>query len=221
MIKNYIISILKENWDDYKKDLCPKDRRMNILLEKGVEGMSTENIRFLFNEIVNKYAHNGVYLEVGMYRGCSLLSAALFNESTRCIGIDNFSQFDKERKNQELLKNNLSKFNNPENIEWYNKDYKEAIKDIFSKEPDLIVDVYFYDGNHSYRDQFDGLKIMLPYLADRCIIIVDDFNWEEVENANANFIKENPFFKSLLKINTEVNGSKDWHNGIEIIGRGF
>lgn len=216
-----INEILKENWNNYKTELHPKDRRMDILREREVRGMSTENVRFLFNEIVKQFAQNGVYLEVGMFQGCSLLSSALFNPSTRCIGIDNFSQFDKEGKNQENLKKNLSKFNNPKNIEWHNEDYKKAIKKIFTKEPNLKVNVYFYDGNHSYENQIEGLRVMLPYLADKCIILVDDLNWEQVERANNNFIKENPDFKSMIKIRAKSCGSEDWWNGIEVIGRGI
>lgn len=213
--------LLKENWIDYKKDLHPKDRRIDILSEKEVGGMSTENVRFLFNEIVKQYAQNGTYLEVGMFQGCSLLSAALFNPHTRCIGIDNFSQFDEGSRNQEILKENLLKFDNPKNIEWYNEDYKKAIKYIFTKEPNLKVNVYFYDGEHSYENQIKGLRIMLPHLADKCIIIVDDLNWEQIEKANSDFIKENPDFESIIKIKTKGNSSEDWWNGIEVIGRGI
>lgn len=215
-----INKILKENWVDYNAELHPKDRRMDILREKGVKGMSTENVRFFFNEIVKQYAKNGIYLEIGMFQGCSLLSSALFNLSTRCIGIDNFSQFDEEGKNQEILIENLSKFNNPKNIEWYNEDYKKAIENIFTKEPNLKVNVYFYDGEHSYENQIEGLRIMLPHLAEKCIIVVDDLNCEKAEMANNAFIKENPDFKSIIKIKTKGNGSEDWWNGIEVIGRG-
>ena len=225
-----IKKILKECWVHYKKDLSPKDRRMSILKEKGVRGMSTENIRFLLNEIVKKFAKRGTYLEVGIFRGCSLLSAALFNPSTRCIGIDNFSEFNYNSdgwrqsdnlNNEEELKKNLAKFPNTQNIEWYKGDYKKVIKNLFAKEPNLKVNVYFYDGEHSYENQLEGLKIMLPYLSKRSIIIVDDLNWEQVEKANTDFIKKNPDFKSVIKIKTKANCSEDWWNGIEIIAKGL
>ena len=207
-----IETILKENWIDYRTDLAPIDRRMRILDD--VRGMSTENIRFLFNEIVKRIG--GTYLEVGIWRGCSLLSAALWN-SARCIGIDNFSEFNYgpdgkfDERPEEELKKNLARFP-VENTEWYKGDYREVIKNL----KDLRVDVYFYDGNHSYENQTEGLRIMLPYLSKECVIIVDDINWEQVERANNDFIKENPF-KSVLKIKTEGNQSKGWWNGIEIL----
>jgi len=111
-----IEKLLSENWVDFKTDVHPKDRRMNILSKGLVKGMSTENIAFFINEIVKTIACKGVYLEVGTFNGYSLLSAALYNPSTRCIGIDNFSQFDLEHKNEILLCANLRKFGNPKNI---------------------------------------------------------------------------------------------------------
>lgn len=216
-----IKKILKENWKNYKIDLHPIDRRMNILRENKVNGMSTENVRFLFNEIVKQYAKNGLYMEIGTYQGCSLLSAALFNPSTRCIGIDNFSQFDEGCENQEILKANLSKFDNLQNIEFYKGDYEKVIKNIFNKEPNLKINVYFYDGHHSYKNQMDGLRVILPHLEKKCILIIDDYNTDRVERANHDFLKENLEFKAIIKIKTNGNSSKNWWNGIEVIGRGF
>ncbi|MCX5704222.1 MAG: hypothetical protein NT066_07020 [Candidatus Omnitrophica bacterium] len=114
--RSKIKRILDENWDDYGFDLHPKDRRMEVI-EKKVSGANTENIRFLINEIVKRFAKSGVYLEIGTFRGSSILSAALFNTSTRCIGIDDFSQFNPDGKNEIILKENLEKFGNPKNIE--------------------------------------------------------------------------------------------------------
>jgi len=101
--KSEIYALLKENWENYEADLYPKDDRMDTLRKKNVWSMSTENIKFFINEAVRRLARDGVYFEVGVFHGCSLLSAALFNYSTRCIGIDNFSQFDPEGKNEFII----------------------------------------------------------------------------------------------------------------------
>lgn len=213
-----IKKILEENWD---RTLCLslKNKRMEALGE--IIGMGTEYIYFLINETVRKFAKNGVYLECGIYRGKSLLSAALFNDSTRCIGIDNFFQFNPDGDNESILRNNLKKFANLRNIEYYVKDYREAIKDLSSREPGLKISVYYYDGNHVYDDQLEGLRIILPYLAQRCVILVDDINLECVEKANRKFIKENPDFISVFRIKTERIGAQDWGSGFEVITRGF
>ena len=214
-----IYPLLKENWKNYKKDLYPKDRKMKIL--KNIYGLSTENIRFLINEVTRRFAKNGVYLEIGTFLGCSLLSAALFNYSTRCIGVDNFSEFNPKSENNSTFKKNLEKFNNPENIEFYNQDYKTVIPDLFSKEPNTKVNVYYYDGKHTYGNQLEGLNIILPHLSYKCVILVDDVNRRCVEEANKYFIKKNLDFKSVFKIKTEKSNSPDWGNGFEIITRGL
>ncbi len=64
--KSIFASILSECWDDLANDLFPKDRRMSVLAERDVDGMSCENVRFLVNETVRRFAHHGVYLEVGL-----------------------------------------------------------------------------------------------------------------------------------------------------------
>lgn len=219
LLKRKIEKILKENWVDYKKDIYPKDRRMKVIKEKNVLGLNTENVRFFINEVVRKIARNGIYLEVGTFQGGSLLSAALFNNSTRCIGIDNFSEID-YGENEKILMENISKFD-AKNIYFLKMDGREAIENIFAKEPNLRISVYFYDGNHSYESQLNGLRMVLPFLARECIIIVDDLNWEQVEMSNKAFLKENPNFSSLFKIRTKGDKSEDWWNGIEILGRGF
>ena len=176
-IENFDIEkILSDNWLNYRSELCPKDRRMRVIRLKEVSGMCTENVSFLINEIVRVIAYKGVYLEVGTFNGYSLFSAALFNPKTRCIGIDNFSQFDSSCNNENILKTNIKKFPDLKNIEFYNMDYKDAIGCLFSKELNLKINVYYYDGNHSYKDQSEGLRIMLPYLSEKCIILVDDIN---------------------------------------------
>jgi cephalosporin hydroxylase len=185
-----------DNWKDVEKDPHPLNRRMKCLRDNGVRGMSTENIRFLIHELVAVYAKGGTYFEVGVYCGCSLLSAVLFND-VYGLGVDNFSQFNRNTTNKDIAFKNIKAFNQ----EWkceiidanFEKDFRSVIRNLKDS-----VDVYFYDGNHSYESQLNGLTCMLPYLSDKCIIIVDDTNWENVYRANSDFIGKNEDFKTLL-----------------------
>jgi hypothetical protein len=190
---------------------------MQCLKDKGVEGMNTENIRFLINEVVKRVAQGGLYMEVGAYQGCSLLSAAIFNSDTECVGIDNFSQFDPEQVNENRLKSNLAKFDNPKNIHLYRGDYKDVIPEYFRRTDNLKVHVYFYDGPHSFVDQLEGLEIVLPYLAKECVILVDDLNVPEVERANRTFLRQNSDFRSIFRVKTNGVDPLTWWNGFEVI----
>lgn len=216
-----ISNILKENWRNYKYDPYPIDRRMRVLNDKQIAGMCSENIGFMINEIVKRFAKGGAYLEVGSYMGYSLSSAALYNPSTRCVGIDNFSTHDPKNENEKILKENLKKLGLLENVEFHNRDYMQAFELIRGKEPDLKIAVYYYDGDHLYEEQIKGLSLALPFLSERCVIIVDDLNYDSVEDANRDFISKNPDFKSVFKIKTKGLTTLAWWNGLEIITRGI
>ncbi|MBN3040645.1 MAG: class I SAM-dependent methyltransferase, partial [Candidatus Omnitrophica bacterium] len=198
--------LLKECWNNFKIDPYPIDRRMNIIAEKKIYGMSTENVRFMVNELVRRFAGNGVYLEIGTFQGGSLLSAALYNPGTRCIGFDNFSEFDSEGINENILYKNLSEFNFLKNIEFYKKDYKKGLNEFFNENPGLKIDVFFYDGPHTFEDHFQGLKQIIPYLNEKCIIIIDDTNYPQVERASDAFLRSEPEFDSVFRLKTKHVG---------------
>lgn len=221
---SHIVDLLRECWTNFRRDIYPNDRRLSVLEQNHVRGMSTENICFLINEIVKRFASKGTYLEVGTFNGCSLLSAALYNTSTRCIGIDNFSAYGHIANNEDILKTNLEKFDNLQHVQFYNMDYIKALQLLFSKEPDLKVNVYFYDGEHSYENQVRGLEILLLYLAEKCVILVDDFWFRSAEKANEEFLQRNPSFKSVFRIRPnpwKASPSETWWNGLEIMTRGI
>lgn len=225
--------ILEEGWGEFKIDSYPKDRRMIVLEEKEIKGQSSENIRFLINELVRRFAKNGVYLEVGTFLGCSLLSAALFNPTTRCIGIDKLNQFwlvgpisktPNKDNNRIFLKENFEKFD-LDNVEYYEDDYREIFKYLFEKEPNLKIDIYFYDGEHSEEGTLEGYERVLPHLSEKCIILTDDTNWGRPSRANDAWCREHSDFRSIVRIPGTPSKSKGkfriWWNGFEIMVRGF
>lgn len=224
------MDLIVEGWDDYMVDQHPRDRRMLVISNQCVEGMNTENIRYLINETVRRYAQDGCYLEVGCWRGASLLSAALFNPTTTCVGVDNFEGFNEDRRNAGILDRNLGKFEFPKNIKVFNMDYRTG----FAHVPYSIwdgelrvqkfIDVYFYDGHHDYEDQMIGLEIALPFLNDRCIIMVDDPNEPQVDAANRKFLERHREFTTLFEFKhpyLKTHRSHPWWNGMKVMGRGY
>ena len=71
----------------------PEDRRLKNLLDE-IPGMATENKLFLLNRAVAHLSAGEVYVEVGSYRGASVIGAALGNPGAKLFACDNFSQFD-------------------------------------------------------------------------------------------------------------------------------
>jgi cephalosporin hydroxylase len=182
---------------------------------RGVDGMSSENVRFLINEIVRRYAK--VYVEAGIYRGGSLLSAALYNE-VMCIGFDNFSGFNDDGANHQKLNKNLSSLKDHyknSQIIIHEVDYRRIPEFV----RDLKVDVYYYDAAHEYEHQLRGLELMLPFLSERCFLLVDDINWSRVNEATEEFLERHVGFETLFKVFTEDNAQPTWWNGFQVIGR--
>jgi len=196
----------------------PINRRMQPIVDS-IVGMGTENISFMINELVRCFAVKGSYVEVGCLRGRSLISAAFQNDSTKCIGIDNFSEYDHNNENETALLQNI-KNSGQKNIKFFNGDYREILSEILDFKS---VDVYFYDGPHRYQDQLDGLEIMLPYFKDKCVIIVDDVCWSNVARANDDFCLKHADFKQFVRVaphdGTFPHGQCPWWNGFEIIYR--
>jgi len=172
--------------------------------------MSTYAIGMLINKIVRDMQNNECYVNIGVWNGFTLLAGMLCNPEKKCIGIDNFSEFggpkDDFKKRFMTSKTNSHSF--------YNMDYKQYFEGYHESK----IGFYFYDGNHTYRNQFDGLKLAEPFLADNAIIMIDDINWHEPEQATNDFINHSEFnYDILFKEKTRCNCHPTWWNGIMII----
>ena len=225
--KTKLQNILDLYWDDLSCDVFPRDRSLAVIDNEGIQGMNTENIRFLIHLLVKYWAHNGIYLEVGSWQGASLISAALFNTTAQCLSIDNFSEFQfSDRNNRDILAENIKKFPQIRNIILHEGAYLQQLPEICST-LNKKVNVYFYDGAHDYISQKKGLEAILPYLADDGLIVVDDVNWKEVAVAVNDFLFENSQFQIIWQVKTG-DFSKDkslekidpcWWNGILVLSK--
>ncbi len=179
----------------------------------GVEGMTTPNIQGLINHYVKSA---NLYVEIGSYQGRTLMSAAHKNNAL-CIGIDNFSQFDKNGENERILKDAINDF---DNIEFIKADCFAGIRELGRKveETKVLIDVFFYDGNHTYDDTFKALEKILPLLSDNAKMIIDDTNWDVIHLAVTEFCAKFGF-EIEFERKTKKNGSKDWWNGIIVISK--
>lgn len=167
------------------------------------------------------------YLEVGVFRGLTLLSTAKALGREAAYGIDDFSQFDHERKNLSIVERRIQRLG-VENVHIINMDYEDALGNLNEYIDDRKVGVYFVDGPHDYRSQLMCLELAKPFLADNAVIVVDDSNYQHVRQATRDFLIINPQFKLLFEAYTEChpnNMSKQkrlqakdgWWNGVNVI----
>ena len=200
------------DFDDPKKLAAarfPEDRRLaNVLAE--VPGMATENKLLLLNLAVAHLAPGEVYVEVGCYKGASIVGAARGNSSARIFACDNFSKFD---GTEEILKANLERHARGQ-VEFFN----EPSRDFLRRAPwsPARIGAYFFDGGHSFEDQFEGLQYALPSFADTAAIIIDDTNKREARSADALFARKVPGFELAIDIRTPRNHHPTWWNGVQV-----
>jgi hypothetical protein len=94
------------------------------------------------------------------------------------------------------------------------------------------IDIYFYDGPHSRKDQCDGILAAWDALAENCILLVDDWNWRKPRAGTWDALKaKDADIRMHSEIFTSAEGwvslkqgeqhttrfeSSKWHNGVAI-----
>ena len=215
----------------FKKGLCKLidlDRKFtfsNCILDKDVENinlkkallkidsMSTYAIGHLVNQICQRLTENQIYLNIGCWKGFTLISGML-GTSCKVIGVDNFSQFDGPKN---IFYSNFEKYKNKKKHFFYDQDYKVFFKN-FEKKNEK-VSFYYYDGEHSYKNQYENLEIADNVLDKNSIVLIDDINFQEVEKGTKDFLnKTKSNYKVLKEIKTANNHCHpSFWNGIMIL----
>lgn len=168
-----------------------------------LEGMSSNKVRHLLNNLCS--AEGTRYLEVGCWKGSTLVSALYGNNVDKAVAIDNFSEFGGPK---EELHQNIQNHIKDANLTFIEGSFENI------KLPVSDFNIYFYDGEHSAKSQEDALTLLYPYLADQFIYIVDDWNHGPArEGTEAGLAR----YKVLKKVElpANYNGDRDnYWNGI-------
>tara|TARA_B100000963_G_scaffold220455_1_gene192153 strand:- start:1194 stop:1961 length:768 start_codon:yes stop_codon:yes gene_type:complete len=188
---------------------------------KTMKGLSGRKFRVMMNNLI-KIFNNPKYLEIGSWLGSSACSVCC-NNKVNITCIDDWSQnFSTDLDSKKIFKKNLKKILN-ENIslQIIEKDFRKVN---FQNLND--INIYFYDGSHHYQDHYDAIKLVLPSLTKKFILIVDDWNWEQVRKGTLDSIyNEKLKIISKLEIRTTTDNSSslivgensDWHQGVAFL----
>lgn len=134
-----------------------------------VRGFSTPTIRHMFSNLCDI---EGTYLEIGLFCGATFVSS--FNKNLTAIGIENHSQDFSE--GFDLVKKEL-KDNVDANVDKA-KEVHVHYADCFAMDKSLLpdnIDIYFFDGFHSFETQSKALPHFIDKMANKFIWVVDDF----------------------------------------------
>jgi hypothetical protein len=185
-------------------------------------GMSGKKYRTLINRLIEKTS-DARYLEIGSWKGSTACSA-MYGNTVNLICIDNFTFTDSNGgfHIDELVDNINNVITDDIEVNIFDIDFRKVDYSAIGK-----FNVYFYDGPHDEKDQYDGVVLVQPALDDTFTLIVDDWNGPEVQRGTFNAIK-NLNLEILCSIEikvidpTESNEFSDWHFGyfISVLKKG-
>ncbi len=177
-----------------------------------MDGLARPNNLALLNLAASLLEPGETYVEVGTFRGTSLIGALLGNEDKLVVAIDDFSLQEGSRAqlDENLLRAGL--------------DGLATIVegDVFELIPagvlgDRRVGVWYYDAAHDYESQVQGLRIIEPYLVPGSLLIVDDSDWERVARAIDDYLAGQPRARRVLTIDGEDFGAPQWWCGMQVL----
>jgi predicted O-methyltransferase YrrM len=201
---------LPQLFDDFPRSEHPVDRRFAPVAE-GVENLARENNLALLNLATRCLDPGEAYVEVGVFHGASLIAAMLGNEGKRFVGIDSFAFREASREKVEA---NLARFE---------LDVPELIVgDAFELLPagaleGVVIGAWYYDADHSYEAQLEGLRIAEPHLAPGALVIVDDTDWDDVDRAMDDYLESQPRARRVLTIDGKSRGAPQWWEGMQVL----
>ncbi len=202
---------LRAAFDDFPSSALPRDPRFAEVLE-AVGGLATPNTLALVATAASLVRPGECYVEVGTFKGASLISALVANPALEAVAIDSFVLGDGSR---EQLEANLARFGmagRPTVLEG----------DVFELVPSGAlqgrrVGVWYYDAAHDYESQLRGLQIVEPYLVDGALLVVDDSDWERVERAIRDYLAGQPRARRLLAVEGKDRGRPQWWEGMQVL----
>jgi predicted O-methyltransferase YrrM len=147
------------------------------------------------------------YVEVGSYRGTSLIAAHIGNRGS-FVALDNWS-FTEADPGQ--LRANLDRYGLDATI--IDGDAFETLRHGIP----APVGVYYYDNGHEYEQQLDGMRLVEPYLASPALVIVDDTDWERVERAVDDYLEAQPRATEIWRVDGKDRGQPEWWEGMRVL----
>lgn len=199
--------------------------------EKRIFGLSSARQRCFINNICA--LPNTNYLEIGTYKGATLLSAAVNNKELKAVGIEDFSYDEREPQkyapNEGIWENvkshlydNLNRYKDPnsgvntDNIHILEKSFEKVKWEELPK-----FNVCFFDVNpikeHTYDTFFDTV---VPQLASEAVIILSNYSNEKHAKAiNAKLTKLNNIAITSKHFRTSggLSDARGYYSGLLVL----
>ena len=205
MIRNELAELLRET-NDFEHARPIVD----------VPGMSSPKVCQFLNRLVSRMDPGEHYLEVGSWRGRTLLSAAMDNPGRLCIACDKFRAYGRYTgfgfRARRALRRNVARYRESRAaIHFYDMPSARFFRETrFTG----TVGVFFYDGDHSYRGTRASVAAGARRLSERAALLVDDWNVQHIRDATFDALQDASarilWHRALEGNHTE----RTWWNGL-------
>jgi predicted O-methyltransferase YrrM len=188
----------------------------------------------VYRRFINNYIRTLTdprYLEVGVFQGSTLCSAIGSIDNIKAIGVDNYTESyphysttpeQDARRNIEAVKTETA------DVQLLNQSFESFDPALYGP-----YDVYMYDGWHEEESQYQGIVRVAPHLADISLVVVDDWNDNNIFEVEYKGVKytsrekagtyrafDDSNLEILYKIEVETGENpmfpSPWHNGYGI-----
>lgn len=217
-IRAWAHALPAEFWTWGTFNAYPRDPLRYIEVLDRVQGMTTPSTMHLLNTAVQHLGPGECYLEVGTWRGATLIGALLGNAAKGyAIDDDSMDEHDgDEQRSEDVWDANVMTFGIGPRVAYISGSIPSVWAD---GEINFIhgkVGVYLFDGDKSTAEAaYAGLAGVLPFLADEALVVVDDANEMTIRMAVAQLEREcaGHIYK-ILDIPTPGNCWPIWWNGV-------
>jgi SAM-dependent methyltransferase len=168
-----------------------------------IEGSTGIKTRHFYNNLLSM--EDARYLEIGPWKGSSVCSA-MYGNKADVVCIDNWSEFGGPKA--EFL-NNFEKYKGENEVSFIEYDCSKF--NIYGLS--IKFNIYMYDGNYLNENRHKALMHYYEILNDIFIMIINDWNCEDVQKGTYNTIKE---LRLTLLYENERKMDKTWGNGIYV-----
>lgn len=202
----------------------PREPLRYIQVLDSIDHMTSPSTMHLLNYAVQCMDEGECYLEVGTWRGATLIGALLGNGALG-YAIDNGSmtEFDKDgRPSAEVWRENVERADIAGRATYIDGD----VPAVFARGQSLTdrhpVGVYFFDGDKATTEPaYDALMVAVPLLAPHALIVCDDANTPQIKEAAYWFCHQyHDRALKILDLPTPGNTWPSFWNGLLIIAWG-
>lgn len=203
--------------------LAEQDKSNLREFERDLYGFSGRKVRHTINNICS-IKDKMSYLELGVYRGSTLIAANFRTKVVQSYGIDDFTIDQKEANpynengwnnprivTEELLDRYKKEFKLPTQVKLINSEARKVDLSTIKK-----VDVIHYDLDEHHAGVESLLRYYLPVFDKHTILLISNWNSQGVRNSYKNFAKTPGLCVELVceQLSFSTGNTENWYNGL-------